>query len=86
MHITPSGSQDLVILIILNCLRLKACGSPLVQCVTVIKKLRLNFLAFLSKVAKKLRLPQAQAKELVDKLRLKLLPYDCSFLEPQSVL
>jgi len=51
----------LAILLILNSLRLAACGNPLVQCVAAIKKLRLNFLAFLSKAAKKLRLPQAQA-------------------------
>ena len=51
-----------------------------------IKKLRLNFLASLSTAAKKLRLSQAQAKKLVEKLRLRLLPYDSSFSEPQAIL
>ena len=36
-----------------------------------IKKLRLNFLAVLSKAAKNLRLSQAEAKKLVKKLRLR---------------
>jgi len=51
------------------------------QCLTSIKKPtikepRLNVLALLSKVAKKLKLSQAQAEKLVKKLRLRLLPYD----------
>jgi hypothetical protein len=37
-------------------------------------------------VAKKLRLSEAQAKKLVQELRLRLLPYDSSFLDPQTVL
>jgi hypothetical protein len=51
-----------------------------------INELRLHFLALLSKAAKKLRLAQAQAKKRVQKLRLRLLPYESSFLEPQTVL
>ena len=43
-----------------------------------IKKLRLHILSLLSIEAKKLRLPQAQTKELVKKLRLRLLPYDAA--------
>ena len=39
-----------------------------------IKKLRLPFLAFLSKAAKKTRLSRAQAKKLVKKLRLVFSP------------
>jgi hypothetical protein len=38
--------------------------------------LRLHVLSLLSKEAKKLRLSQAQAKKLVKKLRLRLLPCD----------
>ena len=49
-----------------------------------IKKLRLHFLALLGKAAKKLRLCQTQAKKLVKKLRLSLLPDEFSFLEPQA--
>jgi hypothetical protein len=50
------------------------------------KKLRIHFLFLLRKEAKKLRPSQAQAKKLVEKLRLRLLPYDSSFLDPQVVL
>jgi hypothetical protein len=39
-----------------------------------IKKLRLPFLAFLSKAAKKLRASRSQAKKLVEKIRLVFLP------------
>jgi hypothetical protein len=45
----------------------------------LIKKLRLHILFLLSKEAKKLRRSQAQAKKIVKKLRLGLLPYDSSF-------
>jgi hypothetical protein len=40
----------------------------------LIKELRLNFLALLSKAAKKLRLSQAQAKNFCKKLRLVSFP------------
>ncbi len=45
-----------------------------------IKKLGFHILPLLSPEAKKLRLCQAQAKKLVNKLSLRLLPYDSCFL------
>ena len=50
-------------------------------------KMRLHFLALLSKTAQKLRRSQAQAKKLVKKLRLVsawILPYESSFIESEA--
>ncbi len=52
---------------------------------TLIQKLRLHILP-LRKEAKKLRLSQVQAKILVNKLRLRLLPYDFRFSESEARL